>query len=108
MMGTACRGPWGDIRKVLSRPPQSQHQLDGFPPPARWRRRTRPSPSRSWRRPRFLSERTGEGFIMTDDTRDFWHSGKVTRRRVIGYGVSAGALGAAMLVPPPWQAAFGQ
>ena len=46
---------------------------------------------------------------MTDDTRDdFWHSGKVTRRRVIGYGVSAGALGAAMLVPAPWQAAFGQ
>ena len=45
---------------------------------------------------------------MTDDTRDFWHSGKVTRRRVIGYGVSASALGAAMLVPAPWQAAFGQ
>ena len=45
---------------------------------------------------------------MTDDTRDFWHSGKVTRRRVMGYGVSAGALGAAMLVPAPWQAAFGQ
>ncbi len=46
---------------------------------------------------------------MTDDTRDdFWYRGKVTRRRVIGYGVSAGALGAAMLVPAPWQAAFGQ
>ena len=48
---------------------------------------------------------------MTDDTRDhedFWHRGKVTRRRVIGYGVSAGALGATMLVPAPWQAAFGQ
>jgi branched-chain amino acid transport system substrate-binding protein len=45
---------------------------------------------------------------MTDDTRDFWHSGTVTRRRVIGYGVSASALGAAMLVPAPWQAAFGQ
>lgn len=39
---------------------------------------------------------------------DFWHSGKVTRRRVIGYGVAAGALGATMLVPAPWQAAFGQ
>src|SRR5688500_17779946 len=24
---------------------------------------------------------------------DFWHSGKTTRRKVIGYGVSAGALG---------------
>jgi branched-chain amino acid transport system substrate-binding protein len=51
---------------------------------------------------------------MADDTRDdtrdqdFWHRGKVTRRRVIGYGVSAGALGATMLVPAPWQAAFGQ
>ena len=47
---------------------------------------------------------------MTDDTRDqdFWYRGKVTRRRVMGYGVSAGALGAAMLVPAPWQAAFGQ
>jgi branched-chain amino acid transport system substrate-binding protein len=44
---------------------------------------------------------------MTDDTRDFWHRGKVTRRRLIGYGVSAGALGATMLVPAPWQAAFG-
>ena len=49
---------------------------------------------------------------MTDDTRDrnqdFWHRGKATRRRVIGYGVKAGALGATMLVPAPWQAAFGQ
>ena len=46
---------------------------------------------------------------MTDDTREnFWHSGKITRRRVLGYGVSAGALGATMLVPAPWQAAFGQ
>jgi branched-chain amino acid transport system substrate-binding protein len=43
-----------------------------------------------------------------DRTQDFWHRGKVTRRRVIGYGASAGALGAAMLVPAPWQAAFGQ
>jgi branched-chain amino acid transport system substrate-binding protein len=37
---------------------------------------------------------------------EFWHRGKVTRRRLIGYG--AGALGATMLVPAPWQAAFGQ
>src|SRR5437762_7724858 len=35
-----------------------------------------------------------------------WYSGKVTRRRLVGYG--AGALGAAMLVPAPWLAAFGQ
>src|SRR5689334_13873749 len=47
---------------------------------------------------------------MSDDTRDrdFWYRGKVTRRRVIGYGASAGALGATMLVPAPWKAAFGQ
>ncbi len=39
---------------------------------------------------------------------DVWYRGKVTRRTVVGYGVSAGALGATMLVPAPWQAAFGQ
>jgi branched-chain amino acid transport system substrate-binding protein len=46
---------------------------------------------------------------MADDdhTKDFWYRGKTTRRRVLGYGVSAGALGASMLVPAPWQAAFG-
>src|SRR5689334_10899075 len=48
---------------------------------------------------------------MTDDNRnyddDFWHSGKVSRRRLIGYGKTAGALGAMMLVPAPWRAAFG-
>jgi branched-chain amino acid transport system substrate-binding protein len=39
----------------------------------------------------------------------FWHSGKVTRRRLIGYGsAAAGALGALMLVPAPWRSAFGQ
>jgi branched-chain amino acid transport system substrate-binding protein len=40
---------------------------------------------------------------------DLWYSGKVTRRRLIGYGAAtAGALGATMLVPAPWRAAFGQ
>src|SRR5213083_3041202 len=48
-----------------------------------------------------------------DDAQDrgeeFWYRGKVTRRRLIGWSAaSAGALGAAMLVPAPWQAAFGQ
>ena len=44
-----------------------------------------------------------------DWSQEFWHSGKVTRRRLIGYGAaSAGALGATMLVPAPWQVAFGQ
>jgi branched-chain amino acid transport system substrate-binding protein len=36
---------------------------------------------------------------------DVWYSGKVTRRRVIGWG--GGAIGAMMLVPAPWRAAFG-
>src|SRR5262249_60887457 len=47
---------------------------------------------------------------MADDNHefeDFWFRGKTTRRRVIGYGVKAGALGASMLVPAPWRAAFG-
>ena len=44
-----------------------------------------------------------------DEIEEFWHSGKVTRRRLIGYGAaSAGALGATMLVPAPWQGAFAQ
>jgi branched-chain amino acid transport system substrate-binding protein len=39
----------------------------------------------------------------------FWYGGKVTRRRLLGLGAAtAGALGAAMLVPAPWQHAFGQ
>jgi len=38
-----------------------------------------------------------------------WYGGKVTRRRLIGYGAaSAGALGASMLMPASWGAAFGQ
>ncbi len=39
---------------------------------------------------------------------EFWYRGKITRRRWLGLGVAAGALGAEMLVPPPWRAAFGQ
>jgi branched-chain amino acid transport system substrate-binding protein len=38
----------------------------------------------------------------------FWYRGKVTRRRVVGWSAkTAGALGAMMLVPAPWRAAFG-
>jgi branched-chain amino acid transport system substrate-binding protein len=37
---------------------------------------------------------------------DIWYRGKVTRRRVVGWG--GGAIGAMMLVPAPWGAAFGQ
>ena len=36
---------------------------------------------------------------------DIWYSGKVSRRRIIGWG--GGAIGAMMLVPAPWRAAFG-
>src|SRR6516225_4099122 len=42
-----------------------------------------------------------------DWSEEFWYSGKVTRRRLIGYGASAGALGATLLVPAPWRPAFG-
>jgi branched-chain amino acid transport system substrate-binding protein len=36
---------------------------------------------------------------------DMWWSGKVTRRTLVGWG--GGAIGAAVLVPAPWRAAFG-
>jgi len=36
---------------------------------------------------------------------DIWYRGKTTRRRLIGWG--GGAIGAMMLVPAPWRAAFG-
>ena len=43
-----------------------------------------------------------------DREETFWYSGKVTRRRVVGWSAkAAGALGAMMLVPVPWRAAFG-
>ncbi len=37
---------------------------------------------------------------------EFWYRGKVTRRRLVGWG--AGVLGTTILVPAPWRAAFGQ
>jgi branched-chain amino acid transport system substrate-binding protein len=41
--------------------------------------------------------------------RDRWWSGKTSRRRFLGLSAAAaGALGATMLVPPPWREAFGQ
>src|ERR1700676_5335959 len=36
---------------------------------------------------------------------DIWWSGKLTRRRVIGWG--GGAIGGMLLVPAPWRQAFG-
>jgi branched-chain amino acid transport system substrate-binding protein len=41
-----------------------------------------------------------------DSSQEFWCGGKVTRRRLVGWG--GGVLGAAILVPAPWRAAFGQ
>ena len=35
---------------------------------------------------------------------DIWYSGKVTRRRVVGWG--GGALGATILAPAPWRPTF--
>src|SRR5215475_11421541 len=47
--------------------------------------------------------------MSDDDTALAAIGPKVTRRRLIGYGAAtAGALGATMLVPAPWRAAFGQ
>ncbi len=37
---------------------------------------------------------------------DIWYAGRVTRRKFVGWG--GGAIGAMMLVPAPWSAAFGQ
>ncbi len=37
---------------------------------------------------------------------DIWYRGKVTRRRIVGWG--GGAISAAMLLPVPWGSAFGQ
>jgi branched-chain amino acid transport system substrate-binding protein len=43
-----------------------------------------------------------------DREETFWYSGKTTRRRLVGWSAkAAGALGAMMLVPAPWRAAFG-
>jgi branched-chain amino acid transport system substrate-binding protein len=41
-----------------------------------------------------------------DESRPFSPSGKLTRRRLVGWG--AGVLGATMAIPYPWRAAFGQ
>ena len=37
-----------------------------------------------------------------------WWTGKTTRRKFLGFGAAAGAVGAGMLVPAPWRQAFGQ
>ena len=50
-----------------------------------------------------------EDWKTQDWAKHFWYSGKTTRRKFLGYGAAtAGALGATMVVPAPWRAAFGQ
>src|SRR5260370_14822384 len=59
-----------------------------------------------------ITARPGREHTMTDKTNDwteeFWYRGKVTRRRLIGYGTAAGALRATQRGAAPWPAAFGQ
>jgi hypothetical protein len=56
-----------------------------------------------------MAERRAERWQDRPWAKDMWWSGKTTRRRFLGVAASAaGALGATMLVPPPWRAAFGQ
>ena len=44
-----------------------------------------------------------------NDAQESWYRGKITRRRWLGLSATAaGAIGAGMLVPAPWRAAFGQ
>ena len=44
-----------------------------------------------------------------DRDETYWYRGKITRRHLVGWSTkAAGALGAMMLVPAPWRAAFGQ
>jgi branched-chain amino acid transport system substrate-binding protein len=46
---------------------------------------------------------------QTEAIEKLWYPGKITRRRLVGFGAAtAGALGATMVVPAPWQAVFGQ
>jgi branched-chain amino acid transport system substrate-binding protein len=46
---------------------------------------------------------------IDNDPQESWYRGKVTRRRWLGLSAAAaGAIGAGMLVPAPWRAAFGQ
>src|SRR5690349_8094206 len=107
MLGTACHGPWGTSEGFSS--------AAVFTISSMIRHATNvAATTQAFAEP--LVATTGAlvradagGFLMTDDTRDndgFWYRGKVTRRRVLGYGASAGALGAIMSVPAPWQAAF--
>jgi branched-chain amino acid transport system substrate-binding protein len=41
-------------------------------------------------------------------SKDLWYSGKIHRRRFLGLSATAAAIGASVLIPPPWGNAFGQ
>src|SRR5260370_7684325 len=61
-------------------------------------------------RPTAPDRNAWEERIMTEKwkdeewAQDIWYRGKVTRRRIVGWG--GGAIGAVMLVPAPWRPAF--
>jgi branched-chain amino acid transport system substrate-binding protein len=52
------------------------------------------------------SDWNGDVWNGQDESTELWHSGKVTRRRLVGWG--GGVLGATIFVPAPWRVAFGQ
>ena len=52
------------------------------------------------------SDWNGSDWSGQNESTKFWHSGKVTRRRLVGWG--GGVLGTIILVPAPWRVAFGQ
>ncbi len=63
-----------------------------------------------WTQPRRRHEESDIAIRWQDQawSQDLWYRGKVTRRCVLGLSAAAGAIGAWMLVPPPWREAFGQ
>jgi branched-chain amino acid transport system substrate-binding protein len=47
--------------------------------------------------------------MANHEPEEFWYQGKITRRRWLGLSAAAaGAVGASLVVPPPWRSAFGQ
>src|SRR3972149_3865706 len=62
-------------------------------------------PAAGWQKEVLMAERWQD----EEWAKDLWYSGKATRRKFLGLGAAAaGALGATLLVPPPWREAFGQ
>ena len=87
--------------------------------PRAWRGRRRPHDrdlrrgARGGRGSRHPNRRGGlpmaESWQNEAWAKEFWYSGKATRRRLLGLGATAaGALGATMLVPAPWRERSGR